>query len=309
MIYEPRPYRDQSDLRKMADILIAGRRAGCDTYYVHVGDLNWWIHYLAWDAVRPEVIFLWEAEREEQRLIGWSLLSPRFAAFDVFLHPEELGTEQARHIWAWTEARMVDAMRRIGGRDVSTMWVSESDGWLTALLEGRQFSRQEAHMLAWGRSLDEPIPGIALPQGYRVRTLAGDRETEKRANLAYVTFGSTMPYAAYVERYRAFTGSPGYSPDLDLVAVAPDDRFAAFCICWLDTVNQVGLLEPVGTAPNFRRQGLAQAVVAEGLRRMRSRGMAEAIVCAAHDNLAAQRLYASLGFGVERRILTYSKQI
>ena len=121
MIYEPRPYRDARDLRKMADILIAGRKAGCATHYVHVGDLNWWVHYLAWDAVRPETIYLWEADQAPSRLIGWSLLSPQYAAFDVFLQPDALGTEQGRHIWVWTETRMVEVVRQSGGSDVSTM--------------------------------------------------------------------------------------------------------------------------------------------------------------------------------------------
>jgi hypothetical protein len=41
----PRPYRDESDLDKMRALLQAGRQAANGTYYVHVGDLNWWLFY------------------------------------------------------------------------------------------------------------------------------------------------------------------------------------------------------------------------------------------------------------------------
>ena len=63
-------------------------------------------------------------------------------------------------------------------------------------------------------------------------------------------------------------------------------------------MNLVGLFEPVETREDFRRLGLARAVMTEGLHRMRAAGMRTAQV--EHDitNAAAAALYESLGFTV-----------
>ena len=100
----------------------------------------------------------------------------------------------------------------------------------------------------------------------------------------------------FVDWYQKLMRSPGYDMDLDLVAVAPDGHFGAFAQIWVDQVNNVGQFEPVGTAPNARRLGLAQAVLSEGLRRMQSRGMQTAIVIVEAAEQAACQLYTSVGF-------------
>ena len=64
-----------------------------------------------------------------------------------------------------------------------------------------------------------------------------------------------------------------------------------------------------GTHPGFQRKGLGKAVVCEGLRRMKARGMATAIVCAEYDNTAAQKLYESVGFRTVNRMCTYTKDV
>jgi mycothiol synthase len=101
--------------------------------------------------------------------------------------------------------------------------------------------------------------------------------------------------------------TPGYERDLDLVAAAPDGRFGAYCVCWMDPANGVGEFEPVGARPDFRGRGLAKAVVSEGFRRMKARGAHTALVCFEEDNAAARRLYESVGFDVRSTIYTYTK--
>jgi hypothetical protein len=61
MLDSPRPYAGEADVRAMRAILAAGRQASLPTYYVHPGDLNWWLYYLNASLDRPDTIFLWEA--------------------------------------------------------------------------------------------------------------------------------------------------------------------------------------------------------------------------------------------------------
>jgi ribosomal protein S18 acetylase RimI-like enzyme len=187
------------------------------------------------------------------------------------------------------------------------MWVAERDDALVYHLERRGFTRDKGYMVQYLRWLEGPIAAPELPEGYFARRMAGEREIPSRAAASHAAFGSDMPEDRYQARYLGFLRSPVYRPELDIVAIAPDGRVAAFCNGWLDFTNRVGLFEPVGTHPDFQRLGLAKAVLAEGMRRMVAYGMRTAIVCAEHDNHAALRLYQSMGFMPDNRLWAYTR--
>jgi mycothiol synthase len=132
----------------------------------------------------------------------------------------------------------------------------------------------------------------------------GEREAEARAAVLGAAFGAP----AQPERYRQFMQAPGYVGDLDLVAVAPDGRFAAFAMGWVDTATKVGQFEPVGADPAFRRQGFARAVFLEGMRRMQAHGAEQVIVVVEEAEQAARQLYESIGLKLRWKLYFYSKQ-
>jgi ribosomal protein S18 acetylase RimI-like enzyme len=101
----------------------------------------------------------------------------------------------------------------------------------------------------------------------------------------------------------------GYRRDLDIVAVAKDGEFVAFCTCWLDTENKTGLFEPVGCVPGYRRRGLSQTVFSEGLRRLKALGAESAVVGTNPLNVPAIRLYESCGFRISFTDFTYCKTL
>jgi ribosomal protein S18 acetylase RimI-like enzyme len=104
------------------------------------------------------------------------------------------------------------------------------------------------------------------------------------------------PSRVTLDAYRRLRGVPGYRSELDLVAVAPNGDFAAYCICWLDAKNRTGEFEPVGASPDYRRQGAGRAVMLEGLRRLRDLGAETAIVYTSANNSPAVALYEAVGF-------------
>jgi ribosomal protein S18 acetylase RimI-like enzyme len=309
MMPSPRAYRDEQDVEKMKSLLIVGRQAANGTYYVHTGDLEWSLYYPSVRRAWNEIVFLWEGDRPDGQLSGWALLSPEWRTFDVFVHPDERGSPQAAEKYIWAEQQITQIVRQAGGKEIRTMWVLEDDAALIDHLTQRGFVRGEETLNLYVRSLVEPLPTHSLPPGFQVGHVAGEADGQKRASASQAAFGSQMPFEAYWLRYQGFMRSPAYVPNLDLVSVAPDGRFASFCICWLDANNQVGLFEPVGTHPDFQRQGLGKAVMLEGLHRMQVAGMSTAIVGAESDNPAAQSLYRSIGFQVVSKLCTYQKSL
>jgi ribosomal protein S18 acetylase RimI-like enzyme len=306
---EPRAYREERDLQKMQSLLIRGRQAQNGSYYIHTGDLNWWLFYLSPIRDWQERIFLWEGDRANGELSGWALISPESRTFDVFVDPEERGGRRAAEMYVWAEERTRATLQKNGESEIRTMWVSGDDKILGTHLESRGFTRSSVHMVYLERSLHDPLEVVPLPPGWRIRPVADEHEAQNRAEASYASFGSRMPFEAYVQRYLRFMRSPAYACALDLVALAPDGCIAAFCICWFDLENQVGLFEPVGTHPDFQRRGLGKAVLRAGLEQMKAQGMKSAIVVAESNHPAAQALYFSAGFVQAIRLDTYTKKI
>ncbi len=302
-----RPYQGLKDFEQLKSILVDGRRAATNAYYVHVGDIAWWLFYndqtpQAW----KQSLCLWESDG---RTIGWSLLSEAFHSFDVFVHPQVRGTAREAKMLLWAEECLAARMRAKGRQAISMYWVAEDDDLRTRWLSLRGFEAGDYFMHAMTRELDQPLPEPVLPEGYQVRGVAGRSEMRKRAAASYAAFGSSRDFEAYWPRYARFMHSPVYNPDLDIVAVAPDGQVAAFCIVWPDPVTGVGLFEPVGTHPDFQRRGLGRAVVLEGLRRLKALGMTSALVCAESDNPAAKALYEATGFRPAKRLYTFEKPL
>jgi GNAT superfamily N-acetyltransferase len=72
--------------------------------------------------------------------------------------------------------------------------------------------------------------------------------------------------------YRAVRDTWLYAPELDLVAVAPDQTLAGCCIAWFDPATGVAEIEPLGVAPEHRRNGLAVAMCHEVAARVDAAG-------------------------------------
>jgi len=305
MTITARPYRDLRDLKEMQAVLTAGQQAANHAYYVHPGDLSWWLFYTDENCLDTKIC-LWEWN---STLAGWSLLSNSCRTFDVFVRPELHGRSLEAKIMLWAEESQSINLRNLHGINIRSMWVSENDRSRIQWLEMRGFNPSQQGMLLMQRSLGSDLPGVHLPAGFQVRPVVGESEVRLRAEVSYAAFESLKPFEDYQQRMLRFMRSPVYQSGLDLVTVSPEGRFASFCLLWPDTVNRIGLFEPVGTHPDFQSKGLGKAVVAFGLQRLSELGMTHASVCVETDNLPAIRLYESMGFRSTSRLLTYEKPL
>ncbi len=302
---EPRPYRDAADFEQMKTLLIAGHQAQNGTYYIHVGDIQWWLFYPDRSHEFGECLWLWE---QNDQVLGWCLLIPKENAYEMFVHPSLRGTAQAEAMEAWTEARVTEQIKALEGQHVSTSSIAETDAVRNASLVRRGFSVNAYTLNYYVRSLDA-IAAPRLPESYLIRATTGEPELEERALASHAAFSSKWPMDRYLERRRGFMRSPVFQAERDRVVATPEGRIASFCIYWLDPVSKVGLFEPVGTHPDFQGQGLSKALLLDTLQRMKAEGMETAIVCAVANNPAANALYRSVGFTLADRLLSYQKEI
>jgi mycothiol synthase len=171
------------------------------------------------------------------------------------------------------------------------LFVYQYDKERAALLARRGYRNQGPDSVSRSCSLDGEIPQVELPGGYAIRYPRGEDQgdLERQATVINRVFNANLTRdAVHVLRQ-----VPTHCEDL--VVVAPDGTFAAFCSIWFDEFNRTGAFEPVGTHPDHRRRGLAKAVMCEGLRRLKELGATVAFVGTGYD-APANRLYESVGF-------------
>jgi len=143
------------------------------------------------------------------------------------------------------------------------------------------------------RALDDLPPLTVEPSGYDLdERVALHRE-------AWSPSGLTR------ERYDAVRATPPYRPELDVLVRTPEGDAAAYVLAWYDAASRSGELEPVGTAPAYRRRGYAAAACVAALHRLRDAGATRAVVYAVNDpaNPGPRALYESLGFrAIDRHV-------
>ena len=83
---------------------------------------------------------------------------------------------------------------------------------------------------------------------------------------------------------------PFVNLDLQVIVMAPDKSWAAFCGMWQTNENPMAFIEPVVTDPAYQKMGLGKAVVYEALRRCADLGSTSAVV------LTSIQFYFKLGF-------------
>jgi GNAT superfamily N-acetyltransferase len=107
--------------------------------------------------------------------------------------------------------------------------------------------------------------------------------------------------------YEAVRNAWLYSPEFDLVAVAPDHTLAGCCIAWFDPAIGVAEIEPMGIVPEHRRTGLAVALCHEVVARVSAAGGGTVFINTGPrpEYPAPYAAYAKAGFEAVDRATTY----
>jgi mycothiol synthase len=292
MMMASRPYRDWNDFEKMQRFVAELRQDVAQTHCLHRGDLAWQLFHMLNNYAPSDLVQLWEDD--DGTLLGFALAYIPFGFFDVQIHPNHRHALEEDTL-SWAEGQLKNSNNLFA-------LVNEHDISRIRLLEQHGFKRGDVwHYLE--RALDTPVPEPRLPEGFVTRAIRDISEAEAHANLLAAAFEG-VPDGA---KYRLFMQSPAYHEVLDLVVAAPDSTLAAFALVWLDPISKCGQFEPVGTAPAYRRLGLSQALLLDGLRQMREHAMEKAFVIVEGADNPAVELYQSVGLVPRWNLYLYSK--
>lgn len=285
MRYDHHPFHGAADLQAMID-LVSARPAQRVTAYPSALDLQ----EIAGAGEGQATIRLWEAQGAP--LAGFTLLDDGFLAFEV--SPGAALDDLAGQMIEWALAASASAPP-----EELTTGCEEVDTQRMAFLERLGFVAQPVRTLHFLRSLDEAIPAPCLPEGFSIRSIHGEGEAAAWVDLhraAHETENMTVDYRLAMMR------TPGYDRSLDLVAVSPEGRLAAYVVCHFSEDEnrlrgkQVGYTDPLATHPQFQGKGLARALLLAGFACLKERGMAFAEVHTWGENTAMIRTAEAVGY-------------
>jgi mycothiol synthase len=300
-----RGYAGPFDLKRMVDLLLSSRPVGQIYCYPSQPDL--------------EQLFAMPDTAQNTRL--WEDAQGQLAAFAVLDGSNNLLFEIALQVdGEWLEKEIIAwGLKRLQlNRDLPSFFTTldsccRSDDFLRIdLLQRLGFRQESLHSVRLVRALAIQFPEIRLPAGFTIRHLAGEQEVDRYVALVHAAFNSEN---ITVASRLAFIRYPGYIPELDLIAIAPNGDFAAFCLGQIFPRNSTGSrsgeswLDPVGTHPAYRRLGLARALLLSGLSRLSQRGVSEALLGTGSENLAMIRAAKSVGFVEQPATLWFSLPI
>jgi predicted N-acetyltransferase YhbS len=295
MTFDSRPYRP-ADLEPLTAFVIeCWRRTPTPSELMCPGDFVWGVLQNA--SYKPEEgIRIWE---QGGAVVGFVL--QKRAKFDLYMAPWLSPEERSELLRAMVTHAETHALRLDPTARVSTS-AARSNLETIQTLQALGYAQSPFMMYFLERPLDEDIPPPRLPEGFVVRHLE-PHEMGERVDIHLEVW---HPSRFSMQSYLNIRSAPLYRPDLDLVTVSPEGRFASYCIIWYDPVNRIGEFEPVGTRPTFEGRGLGRAVLTEGFRRLKALGAKTACVACEPDTL---EFYQSAGFTEVNQWLDFSKTL
>ncbi len=315
-----RSYAGECDLQAIATFLNLCEAVDQLGHYYSVSELRRELSEPGFDPAQDVRMWIDEAGQ----LIAYAQMwiprhSEQSVTADGFLwfrvHPTVRGWGIEPNILAWGEVRIgnVGRSRNLPARLRSSCRDSQGDRLL--LLQNCGFVYERC-FLRMERSLAEPIPMPQFPAGFTLSHSQGQQGIEARLDLHNQAFSDHWSfYPATIEELMHEETDENYRAELELLAIAPDGSYAAFCCCEIDREDnaqrgcQVGGIGSLGTRREFRRQGLGRAMLLAGLQKLRLEGMEVAKLGVDTENVnLALGLYESVGFRRVFANLAYVKE-
>jgi mycothiol synthase len=222
------------------------------------------------------------------------------------LRPEDRRLGIGGGMLGWAESRMAATAAGLPPDRPSKMrtWTWDADQGAAVLLAERGWTKAGRGYEMVRRTLEE-VPEVPLPDGLEVRPVLGEAEERRVWEAAAEAFRDERDEGEWSEEDWALNlADPHRDPTLSAIAYAGDE-IAAGVHGRIDPEENArhgvlqGYIAGVWTRKPYRRRGLARALLADVLVRLRERGMTSAYLGV--DGLnpnQAMTLYESLGFTI-----------
>lgn len=233
-----------------------------------------------------------------------------------FVHPafrrRGIGTELLR----WVESRQREFAQGQAAASVHHVFVTEGEVGRAAMLRRAGYVPAR-HFLRMERPTLEDIPKVPLPEGFDVRPV--DTEHLRPIFDAHMEAlqGHWGVAPAKPGDFERWTTLPTFQPHLWQVAWHIESgRVAGQVKPFINNEQNVtqkrrrGETEFISVGAQWRRRGLARALIARALHAQRDAGMNESVLGVDADNAHdAARLYESCGFFVTQRNMVLRKPV
>lgn len=275
-----------------------------DRFIWSIGRLGDW-KYGVWSGKKYFPSFmrknaqLWINDLDE--LIGFVISENCDSYFNVFAKRghEFLYTEMLQ----WVKSNWND---RDGDLNTDS---HEDHDLLIQALEKEGFQKKHLPAVTRQYNLREKAEeGIVLDEDYVIRDMHSYPDYRGKVML-YInawsngTRGSEISELDWMQ-YEYNRESPCYSPEFDFSVVDREGRQLSSCVAFVDYKNNYAEIEKVCTHSEYRRKGLAEAVIRECFKRLHQKGIEHAYLTGLGPE--TQSLYGKLGEAASVKLFIYA---
>ncbi|MCU0543142.1 MAG: GNAT family N-acetyltransferase [Oscillatoriaceae cyanobacterium Prado104] len=300
-----RSYRGETDWCAIANLIAACEAVDKLGEEVSASELKLILDSPQLDKARD--VQLWEDGN--YKLVGLALLDMPDSTVEIdaclwfYVHPNTRGQGLEKDIFKWGENRLKTAAKERNLPAKLRAYSREDKTDEIRLLEKQGF-KVDRYFWTMARSLSEPIPKPEFPANFALTHVSGEQDIKPWVEMFNQSFIDHWNHHDLTEEtVRYWMSDPNYQPELDLVAVSGDRKFAAFCDCQIkhpenaNSSTKEGWIELLGTRRDFRKMGLGKAMLLAGLHKLKAAGANTAKLSVDADSLTgATKLYKSVGF-------------
>ena len=313
-----RPYQGEPDLQQIVELFDDCARF--DNLESSIPILQLQLPNCDFDLDRN--LRLWE--NESGQLIGFGKLWIREPNVDnvttslmaFYVRPSARGEGLERQIITWAETRMSEVGSERQGQLKLTVGSRSTQTDRLAIFQAAGFV-ENRRLQYFCRSLNAPISVPQLPDDFTIRCVDADRDAQtwvEFRNRCFIDHWNYQPRT--LADYQHRLESTDYVPELDLVIVDAEGNLASIGYCTINRSHNErlgiteGWVQSLATAPDFRRQGLAKAMLLHILHRLKTLNIDRAkLLFDSENHLGVGKLYESVGFEDLHSQIVYCKDL